>query len=125
MTQPTTLEGIKKAAKKAGKAARAAGLELTHSQALEQVARLAGYTSYHHAQTSLKRGHELTPVKPARSLSHIKKVASALRRDAKAANQVLSRHDALDLVARKYGYEDFQAARSSLPENDPSPEGQY
>lgn len=125
MTQPTTLEGIKKAAKRAKKAAQAAGLDISHTQALEQVSRLAGYTSYHHAQKSINAGHALTPAKPARSLAHIKKVATTLRREAKAANQVLSRHAALDLVARKYGFEDYQAARGALPENDPTPEGQF
>lgn len=122
MTQPSTLEGIKKAAKKAAKAARGLGLVITHSQALEQVSKLAGYQNYHHAQKHLS-GQVDRP--PARSLSHIKKVATALRREAKAANQVLTRHDALDLVARKYGYENYQAARAALPENDPAPQGQY
>lgn len=125
MTQPTTLEGLKKVAKKAKKAAQAAGLELTHSQALEQVSKLAGYQNYHQAQRHLTGQISQGPRKPARSLSHIKKVATGLRREAKAANQVLTRHDALDLVARKYGYENYQAARADLPDNDPTPEGQF
>ncbi|QYW06522.1 hypothetical protein uan_110 [Pseudomonas phage UAntarctica] len=122
MTQPSTLEGIKKAAKKLKKAP---GSELTHSQALEQAAKAAGYRNYHHAQTTLSAGHKLTAPEPARSLARIKKVASRLRQEAKEANQDISRADALDLVSRKHGYADYADARNKLPENDPSPEGQF
>lgn len=48
-----TLRGIKRVATKAKKAAQAAGLELTHTQALEQTAQLAGYRNYHEAQKAL------------------------------------------------------------------------
>lgn len=48
-----TLRGIKRVATKAKKAAHAIGVEMTHTQALEQTAQLAGYRNYHEAQKAL------------------------------------------------------------------------
>lgn len=47
------LKGIKRVAAQAKKAALAIGVEMTTTQALEQTAQLAGYSSYHEAQTKL------------------------------------------------------------------------
>jgi hypothetical protein len=47
------LKGIKRRATKMKKAAHAEGKELTHSQALEIVAKEAGYRNYHEAQKVL------------------------------------------------------------------------
>lgn len=48
-----TLKGLKRAATKRKKAFRAAGKEMTHSQALDDVAVTAGYRNYHEAQKNL------------------------------------------------------------------------
>lgn len=48
-----TLKGLKRAATKAKKAAWAIGVEMTHTQALEQVSQLAGYGSYREARINL------------------------------------------------------------------------
>jgi len=48
-----TLRGIKRVANKAKKAARLAGVDMTHRQALEQTAQLAGYSSYEEAFKAL------------------------------------------------------------------------
>jgi len=48
-TQVRNLKELKNLAKNIKK-----GLEITHSQALEQAARMAGFRDYHHAQKSLR-----------------------------------------------------------------------
>ena len=48
-----TLKGLKRAATKRKKAFQAAGKEMTHSQALEDVSITAGYRNYHEARKNL------------------------------------------------------------------------
>lgn len=56
MTAPSTLEGIKRTAKRIKKAEG-----ITHTQALEKAAKLAGYQNYRHALNTLNKSSGNTP----------------------------------------------------------------